>query len=79
MQLFSYNFTDLTTFDSPPKEIWLDGKDLPDFGKRTAREMLAAAPDLQHNGFCVGIHDEAGEPISYVPLRLRPSSADNAS
>jgi hypothetical protein len=68
MQLFSYNFTDLTTFDSPQKEIWLDEKDLPDFGKRTAREMLAAVPDLQHKGLCVGIYDEAGEPISYVPL-----------
>jgi hypothetical protein len=68
MQLFSYNFTDLTTFDSPQKEIWLDEKDLPDFGKRTARETLAAMPDLQHKGLCVGIYDEAGEPISYVPL-----------
>ena len=68
MQLFSYNFTDLTTFDSPQKEFWLDEKDLPDFGKRTAREMLAAVPDLQHKGLCVGIYDDAGEPISYVPL-----------
>lgn len=59
---------DLTTFDSPQQEIWLDGKDLPDFGKRTAREMLAAVPDLQDKGLCVGIYDEAGEPISYVPL-----------
>jgi hypothetical protein len=65
MQLFSYNFTDLTTFDSPQKEIWLDEKDLPDSGKRTA---LAAVPNLQHKGLCVGIYDEAGEAISYVPL-----------
>ena len=68
MQLFSYNFTDLTSFDSPSKEIWLDEKDLPDFGKRTAREMLAAVPGLLHKGLCVGIYDKAGEPISYVPL-----------
>jgi hypothetical protein len=68
MQLFSYNFTDLTTFDSPEEEIWLDENDLQDFGKRTAREMLAAVPNLRHKGLCVGIYDEAGEPISYVPL-----------
>jgi hypothetical protein len=68
MQLFSYNFTDLTSFDSPPKEIWLDELDLPDFGKRTAREMLEAVPDLSNKGLCVGIYDERGQPISYVPL-----------
>lgn len=68
MQLFSYNFTDLTSFDSPPKEIWLDEEDLPDFAKRTAREMLEAVPDLLYKGLCVGIYDERGQPISYVPL-----------
>jgi hypothetical protein len=68
MQLFSYNFTDLTTFESPPKEIWLNVQDLPNFGKRTAREMLAAVPDLEHKGLCIGIYDQSGEPVSYVPL-----------
>jgi hypothetical protein len=70
MQLFSYNFTDLTSFDSPSKEIWLDEHDVPDFGKRTAREMLEASPDLLHKGLCVGIYDKAGDPISFVPLDL---------
>jgi hypothetical protein len=68
MQRFSYNFTDLTSFDSPTKAVWLDEQDLPDFGKRTARELLEAIPDLMHKGLCVGIYDEAGEPITYVPL-----------
>ena len=68
MQLFSYNFTDLTTFDSPIKEIWLDEEDLSDFGKRTARDILQAVPTLLNKGVCVGIYDEAGDPISYVPL-----------
>jgi hypothetical protein len=68
MQLFSYNFTDLTSFESPPKEIWLDEIDLADFGQRTARQMLEAVPDLHLKGLCVGIYDEAGQPISYVPL-----------
>jgi hypothetical protein len=58
MQLFSYNFTDLTTFESPPKEIWLDERDLPDFGKRAAREILEAVPDLVHKGLCIRIYDE---------------------
>jgi hypothetical protein len=68
MQLFSYNFTDLTSFDSPTKEIWLDEEDLSDFGKRTAREILEAVPDLLNKGLCVGIYDQAGQPISFVPL-----------
>jgi hypothetical protein len=68
MQLFSYNFTDLTSFESPPKEIWLNELDLPNFGKRTAREMLAAIPDLENKGLCIGIYDQAGEPVSFVPL-----------
>jgi len=68
MQRFSYNFTDLTSFESPSKEIWLEAQDLSDFGKRTAREMLEAVPDLHHKGLCVGIYDGSGEPISYVPL-----------
>ena len=68
MQCFSYNLTDLTSFESPANEIWLDVEGLTDFGKRTAREILDAVPDLLHKGLCVGIYDEMGEPITYVPL-----------
>lgn len=68
MQFFSYNFTDLTSFESPCKEIMLEETDVPDFGRRTAREMLEAAPDLLHKGLCVGIYNAAGEPISFTPL-----------
>ena len=68
MQLFTYNFTDLVTFDSPQREVWMETDELAEFGKRTAREMLEAVPDLTNKGMCVGIYDEAGEPISFVPL-----------
>jgi hypothetical protein len=68
MQLFSYNFTDLVSFESPPQEIWLEQVDLWDFGKRAAREMLEAVPDLYLKGLCVGIYDQEGDPISYVPF-----------
>jgi hypothetical protein len=71
MQLFSYNFTDLTSFDSPLKKIWLEEEaSLREFGTRTAREVLAAMPDLQNKGLCIGLYDEAGEPISFVPLDM---------
>jgi hypothetical protein len=68
MQLFTYNFTDLTSFDSPYKEVWIDEEDLSDFAKRAAREVLEAVPDLRNKGLCIGIYDEAGKPISYLPL-----------
>jgi hypothetical protein len=68
MRCFTYNFTDLTGFESPSTEIWIDWADLPAFAGRIAREMLDAVPDLTNKGICVGIYDQQGEPISYVPL-----------
>jgi hypothetical protein len=48
--------------------VWIDEKDLSDFAKRAAREVLEGVPDLRNKGLCVGIYDEAGKPVSYVPL-----------
>ena len=62
------NFTDLTSYESPCTEIWIEQSDLPTFASRIAREMLDAVPDLTNKGMCVGIYDEEGEAISYVPL-----------
>jgi hypothetical protein len=68
MKSFTYNFTDLTSFESPPTEIWIDWADLPAFASRVAQEMLDAVPDLTNKGMCVGIYDQHGDAISYVPL-----------
>jgi hypothetical protein len=68
MQLFSYNFTDLTSYNSPSEEVWIAREDLFGFASRVAREMLAAVPDLTNKGLCVAVYDEAGQAISYVPL-----------
>jgi hypothetical protein len=68
MQLFTYHFTDFTSFDSPPEETWIEREDIAGFASRVAREMLAAVPDLTNKGMCVTIYDEAGKAISYVPL-----------
>ena len=65
MRCFTYNFTDLTTFESPCTEIWIDWAGLPAFASRVAREMLDAVPALLNKGMCVGIY---GDAISYVPL-----------
>jgi hypothetical protein len=48
--------------------VWIDEEDLSDFAKRAAREVLEGVPDLRNKGLCVGIYDEAGKPVSYVPL-----------
>jgi hypothetical protein len=68
MKCFTYNFTDLTSFESPCTEIWIDWVDLPAFASRVARQMLDAVPDLTNKGMCVGIYDQQGDAISYVPL-----------
>jgi hypothetical protein len=68
MKCFTYNFTDLTTFETPCTEVWIDCADLAAFGSRVAREMLDAVPDLTNKGMCVGIYDEQDYAISYVPL-----------
>jgi hypothetical protein len=46
----------------------MDQADLPGFARRIAREMLDAVPDLSNKGMCVGIYNNEGEAISYVPL-----------
>jgi hypothetical protein len=68
MQMFSYNFTDLTSFESPIQEVWLEDNELPAFGESTARAMLKKVPTLHLKGLCVGIYDQAGDPVSFVPL-----------
>jgi hypothetical protein len=67
MQLFSENFTDLTSYSSPSEEVWIAREDLFGFASRVAHEMLAAIPDLTSKGLCVAVHDEAGQAISCVP------------
>lgn len=68
MPLFTYIFTDLTSFDSPSKEVWVDTEDLSEFAARVAREIVEAVPDLTNKGMCLAIYDEAGDAISFVPL-----------
>ena len=68
MQFSSYNFTDLVTFESPQQEVWMEKDELTEFATRAAREMLQAVPDLENKGLCVGVYDEQGAVISYVPL-----------
>jgi hypothetical protein len=68
MQLFTFSITDLTTFESDPHQEWAEKEDLYEIGNRFARSMLAANPDFRHRGMCVAIYDEAGVPVSVMPL-----------
>jgi hypothetical protein len=68
MQLFTFSITDLTTFESVPYEEWAEKEDLSEVGNRFARAMLAANPDFRHRGMCLAIYDEAGMPVSVMPL-----------
>ena len=68
MQLFILSITDLTSFESVPHEEWAEKEDLLEIGNRFARSMLAENPDFRHRGMCVAIYDEAGIPVSVMPL-----------
>jgi hypothetical protein len=68
MQLFTLSITDLTTFESVPHQEWAEKEDLFEIGNRFGRAMLAANPDFRHRGMCVAIYDEAGMPVSVMPL-----------
>jgi hypothetical protein len=67
MKCFTYDFTDLTSFESPCTEIWIDWADLSAFGSRVARERLNAVLDLTNKGMCVGIYGQHGEAIPTCP------------
>ena len=68
MQLFTVNITDLTEFDSPPCEEWLERDVVPYYAKLLARDVCRAMPDLLNKGMCIAVYDEAGLVISVVPL-----------
>jgi hypothetical protein len=68
MQRFTFSITDLTTFESVPHVEWAEKEDLLEIGTRFARSMLAANPDFHHRGMCVAIYDDAGIPVSVMPL-----------
>jgi hypothetical protein len=68
MQLFTLSITDLTTFESFPRQEWAEKEDLFEIGSRFARAMLAANPDFRQRGMCVAIYDEAGIAVSVLPL-----------
>jgi hypothetical protein len=68
MQCFNYNLTDLLTFESPCTEVWIDLDEVPAFASGIARQMLSTVPDLTNKGVCIGICDQEGKAVSYVPL-----------
>jgi hypothetical protein len=68
MQLFTLSITDLTTFESVPHEEWAEKEDLFKIGNRFARAMLASNPNFRRRGMCVAIYNEAGIPVSVMPL-----------
>jgi hypothetical protein len=68
MQLFTFNVTDLTEFDSPTWEQWLSDEDLPAVGKKLAHEIASSMPLLTHKGMCIAIYNDSGVAVSLVPL-----------
>ena len=68
MRTFTFNITDLTSFESPSLAISLNDEKVREFTVMVARDFILAMPDLDLKGLCVALYDEAGDPISIVPL-----------
>src|SRR5258705_3562855 len=66
------NITDLTEFDSPPCEEWLERDVVPYYAKLLARDVCRAMPDLLNKGMCIAVYDEAGAENSPVARASLP-------
>ncbi len=68
MQKFSFGLTDLTSFDKPAGEFWLDPKAAPGRGKAMATNLARTMPQAMLAGLCIVAFDAAGNLAALVPL-----------
>jgi hypothetical protein len=68
MQLYTFNVTDLTTYDSPILEEWLDQEEVGLFAKNMAHLLVETMPGLGRRGLCVAVFDEDGISVTLAPL-----------
>ena len=68
MQLYTFNVTDLATYDSPAFEEWLNRDDVVPFARNVAVRLIERIPELERRGLCVAVYDEDGISVSLSPL-----------
>jgi hypothetical protein len=68
MQLYTFNITDLTTYDSPAFEEWMNFDDVGAFARDIADRLLQRIPELERRGLCIAVYDQEGISVSLAPL-----------
>lgn len=68
MRTLTFTIADFTSFQSPSLAISLDDEEVGEFTAMVARGFIVAMPYLDLTGLCVALYNEAGDPISIVPL-----------
>jgi len=68
MQKYSFELTDLTSFEKPAGEYTLDAAHVARRGRQIARKLARGFPDPVIAGLCVVAFDAAGNLATVVPL-----------
>ncbi|MGO4714761.1 hypothetical protein [Bradyrhizobium sp. 2TAF24] len=68
MQKFSFELTDLTSFDRPAGEFWLKPNGAMRRGRALAARLAKGMPQAMLAGLCICAFDPAGNLAAVVPL-----------
>jgi 4-amino-4-deoxy-L-arabinose transferase-like glycosyltransferase len=68
MQKYSFGLTDLTSFDKPAGEYWLNAAGAARRGRSMARSLTKSMPQAMLAGLCIVAFDGAGNVATVVPL-----------
>ncbi len=68
MEKFTFGLTDLTSFDQPAGEGWLDAKGAARRSRLLARRLRRSMSEAMLSGLCVVAFDGEGRPSSIIPL-----------
>jgi hypothetical protein len=68
MQRYTFNVTDLSTYDSPAFEEWLNRDDVGPFARNIAHRLVERIPELERLGLCIAVYDQDGISVSLAPL-----------
>lgn len=68
MQKYSFELTDLTSFEKPAGEYTLDAENVAHRGRQIAKRLARGFPDPVIAGLCIVAFDAAGNLATVIPL-----------
>lgn len=68
MQKYSFELTDLTSFEKPAGEYTLDAENVAHHGRQIAKRLARGFPDPVIAGLCIVAFDAAGNLATVIPL-----------